>query len=222
MREGAKRRLAGAVAIVALAVIFVPMFFEKESLAPPARDLALPNEPDFDDHALTDLALDPPTSQVTEERYADLPIESDPLTLPVPAGVDEANPDGAADQDRQTEKTIRRDSPAEPPGQIGRSPTKSPPVVKAVEAVAPPKARDDGMPSWVIQVASLGTAQSAADLETKLRSAGFSAFVEKAEVRGKQYYRVRVGPEVDRAGAERAATRLRQQQKLDTLIQRYP
>ncbi|AFL72708.1 SPOR domain-containing protein [Thiocystis violascens] len=222
MREGAKRRLAGAVAIVALAVIFVPMFFEKESLAPPSRDLARPNEPDFDDPALTELAPDPPTGQVTEERYADLPIESDPLTLPVPAGADEANPGGEADQDRQPEKPVRRDSPATQPDRLGRLSTESPPVVKEVEAVAPPKARDDGMPSWVIQVASLGTAQSAAELETKLRSAGFSAFVEKAEVRGKQYYRVRVGPEVDRASAERAATRLRQQQKLDTLIQRYP
>ena len=49
-----------------------------------------------------------------------------------------------------------------------------------------------------------------------------SAFVEQAEVRGKLFYRVRVGPEVDRAGAERTAARLRDQQKLDTLIQNYP
>jgi DedD protein len=59
-------------------------------------------------------------------------------------------------------------------------------------------------------------------MEAKLRKAGFSAFVEQAEVRGKLFYRVRVGPEVDRAGAERTAARLRDQQKLDTLIQNYP
>jgi DedD protein len=41
-------------------------------------------------------------------------------------------------------------------------------------------------------------------------------------VRGKLFYRVRVGPEVDRGGAERTAARLRDQHKLDTLIQNYP
>jgi DedD protein len=59
-------------------------------------------------------------------------------------------------------------------------------------------------------------------MQDKLRKAGYSAFVEQAEVRGKLFYRVRVGPEVDRANAERTAARLREQQKLDTLIQNYP
>ncbi|MFD2112848.1 SPOR domain-containing protein [Thiorhodococcus fuscus] len=78
------------------------------------------------------------------------------------------------------------------------------------------------MPSWVVQVASLGSIEKANGLASKLKNSGFSAFVEKAEVRGKIYYRVRVGPELDRANAERTAAMLRQQQKLDTLIQRYP
>jgi DedD protein len=78
------------------------------------------------------------------------------------------------------------------------------------------------MPSWVIQVASVATRESAAELERKLKSGGFSAFVEKAEVNGKLYYRVRVGPEVDRARAEQTAASLRGRFKLDTLIKNYP
>ncbi|WP_246237560.1 SPOR domain-containing protein [Caldichromatium japonicum] len=56
----------------------------------------------------------------------------------------------------------------------------------------------------------------------RLKQSGFSAFVEQAEVSGKTYYRVRVGPDSDRAAAERTAAQLREQHKLDTLIQRYP
>jgi DedD protein len=78
------------------------------------------------------------------------------------------------------------------------------------------------MPSWVIQVASLGTPESAGELESRLRDGGFSAFVEKAEINGKLYYRVRVGPEADRASAERTASQLRDRHRLDTLIQSYP
>lgn len=89
-------------------------------------------------------------------------------------------------------------------------------------APAEPRRPAGGGPSWVVQVASLGAAETAAQLEQKLRGAGFAAFVEKAEVRGKTYYRVRVGPKGDRASAERTAATLRQRQKLDTLIQRYP
>jgi DedD protein len=78
------------------------------------------------------------------------------------------------------------------------------------------------MPSWVIQVASLNTPESAAELEGKLRAGGFPAFVEKAEVNGRLYYRVRVGPELDRSRAEQTAARLRERHKLDTFIKNYP
>ncbi|WP_295400803.1 SPOR domain-containing protein [uncultured Thiocystis sp.] len=162
-----------------------------------------------------------------------LPVESEPPMLPPPnVSNDVANPDSAidaeADDERGQDSSQARDvaqsaSPSEQPGQIGRPSAKPPRVAKETDDAAPePRKRDDGMPSWIVQVASVGTAQGAAELERKLRNAGFPAFVEKAEVRGKLYYRVRVGPELDRANAERAATRLRQQQKLDTLIQRYP
>lgn len=73
----------------------------------------------------------------------------------------------------------------------------------------------------MVQVSSLGSPEAAGKLADKLKQAGYSAFVERAEVGGKTYYRVRVGPDIDRANAERTAEMLRKQQKLDTLIQRY-
>lgn len=93
---------------------------------------------------------------------------------------------------------------------------------KGVASASPEPRRPttDGNASWVVQVASLGASEAAAELQQKLRGAGYSSFVEKAEVRGKTYYRVRVGPNGDRASAERTAATLRQRQKLDTIVQR--
>ncbi|WP_201095772.1 SPOR domain-containing protein [Thiocystis minor] len=223
--------MAGAVAVIALAVIFVPMLFEGESLAPPSVQSSLPPEPDFDHRAGSEPAPGLTTDPMAEPMDDGLPVESEPPMLPAPSTSAEAYPgsttddefDGEPDQNGQAQNAVRNVSPSEQPGQIGRPSAKPPRIVKGTDDAAPgPSRKDDGMPSWIVQVASVGTAQGAAELEQKLRNAGFSAFVEKAEVRGKQYYRVRVGPEVDRESAERAATKLRQQQKLDTLIQRYP
>lgn len=212
MREGAKRRLAGAVVIVALAVVFVPMLFEKESLDPlPPIQESIPVAPVFEESRKAEVFIEPPDSGVGALGDGS-PVDSELLDLPVgdeqgsaPVAETEPTPDVPA-----SAESVTRSSTAKP----------TPPPV--TPQAPPPMAPSDGMPSWVVQVASLGTPESAAALEGKLRGSGFSAFVEKAQVNGKLYYRVRVGPEIDRARAERTAARLREQHKLDTLVQSYP
>ena len=279
--------MAGAVVVVALAVIFVPMLFEGESPAPPSVDGALPPEPDFASR-FEPASLSAPVNSTQNVADADLPVmeadlssvESEPPALPLPSEVSEvdeatfAPPLAAPGQITQPDRT-RRVDPASQPGRLDQPSAKpaSPPVkrpaptkpkvaapnrssslkptptpvkqpapakqsapaksaatasVPAKPANAPAKtatpsksAPSDGMSTWVVQVASLGSSQTAAELEKKLRDDGFSAFVEKAEVRGKTYYRVRVGPNADRASAEQTAGRLRQKQKVEPLVQRY-
>jgi len=218
MREGAKQRLVGAAVVVALVVIFVPMLFEEEAPdSTPSDQLAIPEEPSFEPDLKSEVFLGPQDSGVggfdpAGER------ETRPLALPPPGDLDAAS---VADVPAEAAGGREPDAEGEPTSAVVEEPL-PPPVDAAVIEPPPPRSARDGMPSWVIQVASLRTPEAAGELEAKLRKAGFSAFVEQAEVRGKQYYRVRVGPEVDRANAERVAARLREQQKLDTLIQNYP
>jgi len=218
MREGAKQRLVGAAVVVALVVIFVPMLFEEEAPdSTPSDQLAIPEEPSFEPDLKSEVFLGPQDSGVggfdpAGER------ETRPLALPPPGDLDAAS---VADVPAEAAGGREPDAEGEPTSAVVEEPLPLP-VDAAVIEPPPPRSARDGMPSWVIQVASLRTPEAAGELEAKLRKAGFSAFVEQAEVRGKQYYRVRVGPEVDRANAERVAARLREQQKLDTLIQNYP
>jgi DedD protein len=79
-----------------------------------------------------------------------------------------------------------------------------------------------GVSAWVIQVSSLGSPEAARSLQDELRAKGYAAFVEQAEVRGRRYYRVRVGPEVERARADRIAQQLAGETGAQPLVQRYP
>ena len=80
----------------------------------------------------------------------------------------------------------------------------------------------DAIPAWIIWVASVPTAAGADDMVGKLREGGFSAYVEQGEVNGKSTYRVKVGPELDRASAEQTAARLREKHKINPIIKSYP
>lgn len=251
MREGAKKRLAGAVVMIAVAVIFVPMLFEDESPTPPYVQGPLPPAPGFQDSL----------SFAEPYRVAGappMPAEADGLTgeeaqLTPPEPMQDFGPvDGALMDDgsdmmafdpiqEPASPTVvpSRTPPAAPPPapRTTQAPTPKPaqpskpaqqpaqpPASKPESRVSlpePPKSRADGLPSWVVQVSSLGSPEAAGKLADKLKQAGFSSFVEQAVVNGKTYYRVRVGPDIDRTNAERTAEMLRKQQKLDTLIQRY-
>lgn len=236
--------------VVATAVIFVPMLFEDESLVPPYAQGPFPTEPDFkgvstpntsDTMAETPSALPEAPGLSDEEARLEPTDPMQRLDVEEASAVEDDSPEGVFDavqepapptvapppiaraapprtQVQTVKQPVPSSKPAQPPKPLQPPPAKT---EAAASLPAPPKSRADGLPSWVVQVSSLGSPEAAGKLADKLKQAGFSAFVERAEVGGKTYYRVRVGPDIDRANAERTAAMLRKQQKLDTLIQRY-
>lgn len=205
MREGAKRRLIGAASLVLLAVIFVPMLVEEEALEPmPEPTIEISAEPEFDkEFTPTEVFLEPGEVPLAEEfeyqseadhEYAD---ESASERVLIP-----------------TVEPASKESPARPePVAVAPGDT---PVASAVGA-----APLDG-PGWVVQVASLSSASNAAGHEKKLRGIGFPAFIEKADVGGRTWYRVRVGPETKRGAANALAARLKQHGYPDAFVKSYP
>jgi DedD protein len=204
--------LIGALVLVTLAVIFVPMWFEPESsldTLPPIQE-SMSRAPSFAPNVQTEVFLRPEDSGVGGLDETRLTV-SEPLALPA-AGV-AGSGTAAATTSRPAGTKADTDAGA------ARPPTAA---ETTANAAVSPRGANDGMPSWVIQVASVATPEGAANLERKLRAGGFTAFVEKATVNGKVYYRVRVGPELDRARAEQTAARLRERHKVNTLITNYP
>lgn len=233
MREGAKQRLAGTIVIVSLVVIFVPMIFEQQPPPPSGLPLDMPEEPEFAPRFEPESYLTPETSGIGGFSEEDTDIL--PLSLPDPAAGPESTQQEAITLlppvvEAFDESRTPQPAPAPPPVSEAapepepapRTPPPSAPPVQPGTPVVPQPQTSERLGSWVIQVASLGTPEGASELESHLRIQGYSAFVEQAVVGGKRYYRVRVGPMLERDDAERTATMLREREQLDTLIQRYP
>jgi DedD protein len=206
MDEGAKRRLVGAAVLVALLVIFVPMLVEEKDQADGLGEpISVPGESGIDAAFDTEM----PT---VEDLDQDL---DEGLTLPLPPPETQSTSSGPAEPSQSASLEPLPQPTPEPPAQRPAPPAPAP------AAATGPKPVPAGATAWVVQVASLGSSSAAEKLQNELRGQGFPAFVEQALVNGKTYFRVRVGPEVDRGRAESVATQLQNATSNKPLVQRY-
>lgn len=191
MDRGLIQRMVGALVLIALAVIFVPMLFNRED---DARRVevdapAMPQTP-----AMPDVEVQP--VEVPEPAAEPFPEEFEII---------EEGPETAAQV------------PAEPitvPPAVAE-PTPTPPAERPE-----PEQRLDvaNLPvSWSVQLASLSNRESAEALTAKLRSQGYNAYVRTFEGMN----RVFVGPLVERAEANRLRDVLERQQKLKGFVVRF-
>lgn len=184
-----KQRLVGAVVLVALGVIFIPMLLEgpdrnqvPELEALPELFDAGPEQP-LESFQTADGIRDEPQVSV----FGDTPPDSGSESTP-------------AEAERVNE------------------PPPEPPVAESVEQAAEP----GPLGNWVVQVASFSDQEKAIALREKLRAADFVTQVEKVRVEGKSFYRVRVGPYLERAEAEQNQKQLDDKFKLNARVLSYP
>lgn len=184
MKESRFRtRVIGALVLVSLAVIFIPMILSGPNHPDMSyRGPAIPPEPDlkFSDKIIE--APAPAPASVPPER----------ITVVENGTADENEAEAAR---RATLPEIETSIPAPEP------------------AVAPPKSEDvaavpRAAPAWAVQVGSFANKTSAFALRDKLRAKKFAAYVESVPTAKGPVYRVRVGPELQQALAERLQARL--------------
>lgn len=209
-----KQRMVGALVLVALAVIFLPMLFSRQDeqrrvtveapAAPQAPVMpqvqvepvvvpepqALPQEPVPSDEEIAQQELAVPTAPVVPAHAAPAPAAKPAAPAPVPALA--AKPATA---------------PAQP---ITAAPGKPDTTQSRVDA--------NGLSvSWSVQLASLSSRESAEKLQKTLRSQGYNAYIRTAD--GKN--RVFVGPLIERAEADRLRDLLNRQQNLKGFVVRF-
>ena len=80
-----------------------------------------------------------------------------------------------------------------------------------------------GLISWVVQVGSFSSRENAQKLVAKLRDAKMpTPDPELVDLRGKRYYRVKVGPVVERAEADGMLDRVNEITGVKARVQQYP
>ncbi|MPR04750.1 SPOR domain-containing protein [Pseudomonas sp. MAFF 212408] len=207
-----KQRMVGALVLVALAVIFLPMLFSRQDEqrqvvvdAPAAPQMpvvpqvqvepvvvpepqALPQEPV------------PSEDEVAAQAAPSMPVQpSVPVVKPAPAPAVAAKPAALA--------------PAPAP-----KPVAPQPAAPGKPDVGQSRIDPNGLPiSWSIQLASLANRESADALQKKLRAQGYNAYIRSAD--GKN--RVFIGPLIERAEADRLRDLLGRQQNLNGFVVRF-
>ena len=197
-----KQRMVGALVLIALAVIFLPMLFSREDELRQVS-VEVPVAPQMS--ALPQVAVEP----VAVPEPQSLPEEPVPGDEPL---ADMATPEAPV---------------ATPAPVVAPKPVAAAPVVKPAQPVATAPARADtgtnridanGLPiSWSVQLASLSSRASAESLQKTLRSQGYNAYVRSAGGMN----RVFVGPLIERAEADRLRDLLGRQQNLKGFVVRF-
>ncbi len=200
MDSALKQRLLGAAVLIALAIIFVPMF--------------LSNAPQQQENATRDLEIPPEPEHKLEKRTLTVDSPSAPIAAP---GTEDPNkivtvdtnapPKVDAHPEDQAPPTVA--APATPSKPVAAPPKPTPPV----EPVQPPQSTAQlAAPAgrFAINMGIYADQTHANALVSSVKKLGFSAYVESTEYQGKPATRVRVGPFADRAAAESARLKIKQ------------
>jgi len=86
------------------------------------------------------------------------------------------------------------------------------PATAAANTAAASSSRAGG---WAVQVAAMGTQADANALRDKLRANGFDGYVDTVNANGKQLWRVRAGPQTQRADAVRIRDQIKSKLGVD-------
>ncbi|HIE5945827.1 TPA: SPOR domain-containing protein [Burkholderia cepacia] len=215
-KQRARRRLVGAIALVAAAVIVLPMVLDSHP-KPVTDDIAIdiPNRPAHQAVA----PRDDDVSDVQAGVAHDEPPASDTAVAaaPAPAPKDAAKP--AAKPDTTTTASVTPQKPAPKPAAPAAKPAAPKPAPAAVANAdaASPDSGDASSPSspagarFAVQLGSFKDDATARSWATKLKSAGVPAYVEhRKQSDGSTATLLRAGPFADRAAASAAIAKVRE------------
>ncbi|KAE9648060.1 SPOR domain-containing protein [Pseudomonas sp. PB103] len=202
-----KQRMVGALVLVALAVIFLPMLFTRE---------------DEQRQVTVDAPAAPQAPLVPQVQMETVAVP-EPQTLPqepVPTDEEVAQDMAPAAPAPAPTAPILIAKPAAPPAVAKPIPAPAQPITASSSKPDTTQSRVDAnglSVSWSVQLASLSSRASAESLQKTLRSQGYNAYIRSAD--GKN--RVFVGPLIERAEADRLRDLLGRQQNLKGFVVRF-
>lgn len=196
-----KQRMVGALVLVALAVIFLPMLFSRQD-------------------EQRQIQVDAPTAPQIPVMQ---PVQVEPVAVPEPQVIaQEPVPEELPVVEQQVATTPVAPVVAKPAVVAPK-----PPAVTPAQTVAQAPAKLDttqkrvdpnGLPiSWSVQLVSLSNRASADNLQKTLRNQGYNAYVRSSGGMN----RVFVGPLLERAEADRLRDLLGKQQNLKGFVVRF-
>ncbi len=210
MERALKERIVGAVVLVVVAVLVVPVFLDGPSSHTETRSeqVLLPGQTEQSRKQQT-IVLErdrdqPVPATIGAQRAEPRITEPVPTPTPKPAPTatvtrDDDAPSLAADVPPQAQPSV------ETTAKKAAVPTKS---AADVPDEPPAAATPSATGMWAVQLGSFSDQANAERLAADLRSQGYAAFLSRLESSANVLHRVRVGPQENRDSAERIASQL--------------
>jgi DedD protein len=200
MEQQLKQRLVGAVVLVSLAVIFIPIILEGPGDEWAPRNQTIPQPPPLDFR--TDMELPLPDS---EPQTGAGPVTASPAKAQSATAEEDSKDVTAA-----APAVVREPEPAAAPAQTVAPKAHRQPASAALA---------DG---WYAQVGSFSQQANAAALRERLAKSGYSAHLQQIATGKSSSYRVLVGPEQGRDRAETLLKKLATDQQLKGIVIELP
>ena len=212
-----KQRMVGALVLIALAVIFLPMLFTRQDESHPVQvdAPAAPQAPAGQQVQVEPVTVPEPQA-LPQEPVPDedsVAASSQPPSMPIAPAPAAQAPAAAAPQ-------AVKPAPAPKPTPAPAAPVTTPaaPSAPPVAKAAPSGVDANGLSvSWSVQLASMSNRANADNLQKTLRTQGYNAYIRTAD----GVNRVFVGPLIERAEADRLRDQLDKQQKLKGIVVRF-
>lgn len=189
LKKRARRRLVGAIALVLVVVIFLPMVLDNEP-KPVSENIAINIPPP------------PVATELSDEGEEEISAETPSATSSGPLRF----------------KPVEQSSEAEQPAEEEREPVTSTPAQQKPAAVKPPaeskpvsttSSSTSSNGGYVVQLGAFSDGGNAERLAKTVRENRFDVYTEAVTTSGGKRTRVRVGPYPTRAAAEQARDRLK-------------
>lgn len=220
LKKRARRRLVGAVALVLLMIIILPMILKDRVVTDPqeAIKISMP-ETKTDDFSSTVVPQDGKVDAPKPEEGAavdDSPAEEQVVPEPAPQTKAEVKPESKAAETKAAET-----KPAEPKvekpaaAKVAAKPveTKKPEPAKAPEPKATETKTNESVKtaeSFTVQIGVFSDEANVKQLQDKLKQAGFASHTEKISTAKGEKIRLRTGSYTTRQAADSALDKIKQ------------
>lgn len=196
-----KQRIVGALVLVAIGAIVIPFLLDMHRDGQWWGKDNIPPKPD-NGFVTRVLPLDA-WAQQTHRELAQATTEPKQVR---------AEPK----QVRAEPEQVRAEQAPAPAAALAPAITATPPTATPVAAAVSPPG------GWMVQLASFSNAANAEELRQRLQAKGYRVSTEALKQDGQAIYRVRIGPETERAEADALRARVERDFKLKGLVLHVP
>jgi DedD protein len=189
LRRRARRRLIGAIVLVAAIVVVLPMVLDTEP-RPISQNISI-RIPSTDTEPFKAKVAPPAASKAPDGKSAAPPVDSKSAAAPVASRSEEAPKPAAQPEAAKPAKAATAKPPSKPPARTAK-----------------PAAKPGGGP-FVVQVIALADAEKAQRMQQQIAGAGVKSYTEVVKTVKGDVTRVRAGPFATREAAEKAREQLK-------------